>query len=110
MLVSTASFSVLVNGSPIASRGLRQGDPISLIRYIILDECLGRFVNNIVVKGDIISLNPSSSSLVCSHQQFVDDSIVMGEASMRNARKIKKTLSEYGMTIGQIINWSKSMI
>ena len=67
-------------------------------------------MNNMVVKGDFVGLNPSSFALVCSHQQFVDDSIVMGEALVRNTRNIKKSLSDYGMTTGQIINSSKSVI
>ena len=57
-----------------------------------------------------MSLNPSSSTLVCSHQQFVDDSIVMGEASVKNARILKKSLVDYGSATGQLINWNKSLI
>ena len=114
MLVSWASFLVLVNGSPTsffkASRGLRQGDPISPILFVILAEFLGRFMNNMMVKGDFVGLSPSSSALVCSHQQFVDDSIVMGEASVRNARNIKKALIDYGEATGQSINWHKGVI
>lgn len=114
MLVSSAYFLVLVDGSPTsffnASRGLRQGDLISPILFVILAKCLGRFVNNMVVKGEFVGLNPSSSTLVCSRQQFVDISIVMGEASVRNVRNIKKALSDYGMATSQIINWSKSVI
>ena len=51
-----------------ASRGLRQGDPISPIIFIILVECLGRFVDGMVLKGDFVGLNPFSSTLVYSHQ------------------------------------------
>ena len=63
-----------------------------------------------VVKGDFVGLSPSSSALVCLHQQFVDDFIVMGEASVRNARNIKKALIDYGDATGQTINWNKSVI
>ena len=62
------------------------------------------------MKGDFVGLNPSSSSLICSHQQFFDDYIVMGEASVRIARKIKKSLVDYGNASGQIINWRKSVM
>ena len=61
-------------------------------------------MNNMVVKGDFVGLSPSSSTLVCSHQQFVDDSIVMGEASVRNARNIKRDLFDYGEATSQSIN------
>ena len=60
--------------------------------------------------GEYMCLNPSSKALICSHQQFVDDSIVMGEASVRNARDIKMALEDYGKASGQFINWNKSVI
>ena len=67
-------------------------------------------MSNMVVKGDFVGLSPSSSTLVFSHQQFVDDSIVMGEASVRNARNIKSALTDHGEATGQSINWHKSVI
>ena len=60
--------------------------------------------------GDFVGLKPLSEELICSHQQFVDDSIVMGEALVRNARNIKNALEDYGQASGQIINWNKSVI
>ena len=60
--------------------------------------------------GDFFGLKPSSKELIRLHQQFVDDSIVMGEASVRNVRNIKKALEDYGQALGQIINWRKSVI
>ena len=114
MLVSSATFLVLVNGSPTpffrASRGLRQGNLISPILFILMVECLGRFVEKMVMMGDFVGLNPSSTALIFLHQQFVDDSIIMGEASVRNARNIKRALEDYGKALGQVINWKKSVI
>ena len=67
-------------------------------------------MKKMVNMGDFVGLNLSSRALICSHQQFLDDSIVMGEALVRNARNIKRALEDYGQASGQIINWNKSVI
>lgn len=49
---------------------------------------------------EFVGLRPSSKNLTLSHQQFLDDFIVMGEDSIRNARNIKKAIEDYGQAIG----------
>jgi hypothetical protein len=82
-LVTTTSLVVLVNGSPSAffkpSRGLRQGDLISPILFIILVECLGRMISANRNSSALSGIKPSSGPLVFSHQQFFDDTIVGGK-------------------------------
>ena len=53
--ISTASFSVLINGSPAGffqgTRGLRQGDPISPYLYVLGMEALSCLINKAVRGG-----------------------------------------------------------
>ncbi|XP_057851799.1 uncharacterized protein LOC131061986 [Cryptomeria japonica] len=73
-------------------------------------ECLGRCIGKLVEKRKFCGLNPSSTDQICSHQQFADDSIIMGKAIVKDSRSLKKALDSYGSTIGQLINWSKSFV
>ena len=73
-------------------------------------DCLGRYIGNLVSQGEIKGLQPSSHPLVCFHGKFVDDTIFMGKAKVREARNLKKALSLYSYASGQLLNWSKSLL
>lgn len=89
-LVSMTSMAILVNGSSSnffsPSRGLGQGDSISPILFFTMVECLGRYINHLIDHGCIHGLFPSSISKASSHEQFVDDMILMGIAIVKEAR------------------------
>ena len=113
-LISTSSIFVLVNGSSShffnPSRGLRQGDPLSPILFVIMADCLGRYIRDLVQKGVIKGLQPSSHPLTCSHSQFVDDTIFMGKSKVNEARNLNQALNLYSSTSGQLVNWNKSVV
>lgn len=90
---------MLVKGSPFAffscSRDLRQGDIISPFLFIIMVEYFGRFIQKVANNGSLRGLQPSSSIQTCSHQQFVDDTIILGEASIVESKYIHLIFQRY---------------
>eukprot|EP00253_Pinus_taeda_P036088 PITA_36088 len=70
-LVTSSSFSILVNGSPsktfIPSRGLRQGDPLSPFLFILMMEGLGRLIKLVKEVGNIKVLQLSEIGHALSH-------------------------------------------
>eukprot|EP00253_Pinus_taeda_P036591 PITA_36591 len=112
-LISSAFFSILINGIPTstfrASRGIRQGDPLSPFLFIIMAEGLGRSIKNSiqsqVLKG--ISLHQTPT---ISHQQFVDDNMIFGYSSVQEARALNSLLLLFSKASGALINSVKSQI
>lgn len=88
-LVISSSFSILVNGSPseifLPSRGLRQGDPLSPILFILMMEDLGQSIKNARVMGKIKGLPLKENGQDLTHQQFVDDTMLQGIPTVKEA-------------------------
>jgi len=83
--VSSSSFAILVNGSPtdffMPSRGLRQGDPLSPLLFLLIMEVLTRMIQAASSGGLILGFTIgrsglSLSSTKVSHLLFANDTIV----------------------------------
>eukprot|EP00253_Pinus_taeda_P005533 PITA_05533 len=111
-MISTPIFSILVNGSPTrtfnASRGIRQGDPISPFLFILAAEGLRRIIKREIRKKKIRGLKPWGNNLAITRQQFVDDIMLFGEVSIREVRAIKEVLDIFMEASGMEINKEKS--
>jgi hypothetical protein len=112
--VTSPSFSVLINGEPTelfsASRGLRQGDPLSPYLFIIMAEGLGRFIKFHPEQGLVQGWKWHNNISAYTHLQFVDDTGLMGLATINEARNFKIILDTYLKASGQQINEGKSSI
>eukprot|EP00253_Pinus_taeda_P024446 PITA_24446 len=96
-LIKSSSFSILVNGSPsetfTLSRGIRQGDPLSPFLFVILMEGLSRLIHKAKADGNIRGLHPLHSSPATTHQQFVDDTLLHGTPTVKEALAFKSILT-----------------
>ena len=97
--ISTASFSVLINGSPTgffpSSRGLRQDDPLSPYLFVIGMEALSCLINR-VVEGNYLSsiriANGRGEELAISHLIYADDTLLFCKADKDQLKFLSWTL------------------
>eukprot|EP00253_Pinus_taeda_P002612 PITA_02612 len=111
-MISIPIFSILVNGIPMntfnATRGIRQGDPISPFLFIMAAEGLGRIIKRELREKRIKGLKPWGNNLEITHQQFVDDIMLFGEVSIKEVRNIKRVLEIFMEASGMEVNKEKS--
>ena len=65
---------------------------------------LGRHIGDLVNRGIIKGLQPSSHPLVYSHGQFFHDTIFMGKAEVKEAKNLKQVINLYSSAPGQLVN------
>eukprot|EP00253_Pinus_taeda_P018997 PITA_18997 len=111
-MISTPNFSILLNGAPTttfnASRGLRQGDPLSPFLFIIAAEGLGRYFKKEARDGNIQGLKLWGHRTIVTHQQFVDDIMIYCKATLQEVKRIKKILEIFMEGSGMEVNNDKS--
>lgn len=66
-----------------------------------------RYINKLVNAGKIKGVQPSLARMKCSREKFVDDTIFMGEAMVKEDSNMKKALMTYNNATGQLIKWEK---
>ena len=112
--VSTVSYSVLLNGSPHGfirpERGLRQGDPLSPILFIMCAEALVGFLNQSESRGKINGIRVGPGGPAVHHLLFADDSLLLCRANEEESGELMRCLKLYGDASGQCINFQKSSI
>jgi hypothetical protein len=112
VLLGTASSRVLVNGQPTNgirhARGLRQGDPLSPLLFILAIDPLQRIIQMAAQRGVLKPVLPKTAHLRCS--LYADDAAIFADPSAAELQRLYKVLTFFGECSGLRINISKTEI
>jgi len=113
--VTTTTALVLVNGSPTnefpLQRGLRQGDPLSPFLFLLAAEGLNVVMKSMVENNLFTGYGVGpANSVVVSHLQFTDDTLLVGVKSWANVRALHAVLSLFAEIYGLKVNFHKSLL
>ena len=113
--ISTIQFSVLINRSPAdffgSSRGLRQGDPLSPLLFLIMMEVFSRMLRRVEGAGLIRGFNLEGrrdGGEHVSHILFADDTILFCYADVEQILHIRLLLLSFQAVTGLKVNVHKS--
>ncbi|KAG7588721.1 Reverse transcriptase domain [Arabidopsis suecica] len=111
--ISTASFSVSVNGSTggffKSTKGLRQGDPLSPYLFVLAMEVFSNLLKSRFDAG-YIHYHPKTSDLSISHLMFADDVMVFFDGGSSSLHGISETLDDFASWSGLQVNKDKTTL
>ncbi|KAL5728306.1 hypothetical protein ACHQM5_001405 [Ranunculus cassubicifolius] len=109
---STAKFSILVNGEACghfnSTRGLRQGDPMSPMIFVLAAEVLTRMVVNAQSEGLLCGFKVSPTSEPISILQYADDTLVFVDAKKEMVENLRAIMEWFELLSGLKVNYEKS--
>jgi hypothetical protein len=113
--ISMVRFSFLINGCPsgfyASSRGLRQGDPLSPLLFVIVMEALSRLMDRTVPGRLLFGFTVGNSvrrEVMVSHLLFADDTLIFCDADHSKIERLGCVLTWFEAIFGLKINLAKS--
>jgi hypothetical protein len=111
-ILHSATTSIMLNGETgkcfNCKRGVRQGDPLSPLLFVLAADLLQCIINKACQQGLLQMPIPSRDGSGFPIIQYADDTIIFMKASQRELLCLKALLETYGQSIGLRVNYSKS--
>jgi hypothetical protein len=112
--IGAGCLSVLVNGCPTEEihimRGLKQGDPLAPLLFLVVAEGLGGLMRSSVGCSRFQPFLVGNNDMAVSLLQYADDTLCIGEATVENLWTLKAVLRGYEMSSGLKVNFYKSCV
>ena len=109
--LSMVSYVVLVNGNTKgwvkASKGLRQGDPLSLFLFTTVADELSRMLLRAKERSLLEGFRVGRNRTRVSHLQFADDTIFFPNTCEEDLQTLKSLLLVFGHISGLKVNLDK---
>lgn len=112
VVLPSSHFSDLINGSRkgffVASRGLRQGDPLSPFLYTLVAEALTQILSTREEKNLFKWFRVGKEEILISHLQYAGHTLLLMEG---DKNQVPKSLIHcFELVSGMKINWKKSCL
>lgn len=110
--VKSVSYTIVINGTPYEkfspTRGIRQGDPLSLYLFQLCAEGLSSLLKKAEAEGAITGVPIVARGSRLSHLLFADDSLLFCRANFRELGNVMNILKRYELASGHMLNTQKT--
>lgn len=111
--MSSSKASILINGSPDSyvryQRGLRQGDPLSLLLFVLVTDVLCSMFSNALCAKILVGVLLGDYRIRCN-LYYADDLLVLATGGLEDLRIVKLILYVFEGLTGLVTNFSKTCL